>query len=68
MGTPVWSHDGIICTGESYKNVVHTYPSADRVGNGSEDAKEVDVMNCTFAVLACVQSPLICHSTSRSAS
>jgi len=20
--TPVWSHDGIICTGESYKNVV----------------------------------------------
>jgi hypothetical protein len=22
MGTPVWSYDGIICTGESYKNVV----------------------------------------------
>src|SRR5437868_7880142 len=22
MGTPDWSHDGIICTGESYKNVV----------------------------------------------
>src|SRR3981189_281141 len=22
MGTPVWSHDGIICTGEAYKNVV----------------------------------------------
>jgi hypothetical protein len=21
-GTPIWSHDGIICTGESYKNVV----------------------------------------------
>ena len=21
-GTPVWSHDGIICTGESYKRVV----------------------------------------------
>jgi len=21
-GTPVWSHDGIICTGESYKDVV----------------------------------------------
>jgi len=21
-GNPVWSHDGIICTGESYKNVV----------------------------------------------
>jgi len=22
MGTPVWSHDGIICTGETYKQVV----------------------------------------------
>ena len=22
MGTPVWSHGGIICTGETYKNVV----------------------------------------------
>ena len=22
MGTPVWSHDGILCTGESYKYVV----------------------------------------------
>jgi len=22
MGTPVWSHDGILCTGESYKVVV----------------------------------------------
>jgi hypothetical protein len=22
MGTPIWSHDGIICTGESYKAVV----------------------------------------------
>src|SRR5258706_15954725 len=22
MGTPIWSHDGIICTGESYNNVV----------------------------------------------
>jgi hypothetical protein len=21
MGTPVWSHDGNICTGESYKDV-----------------------------------------------
>lgn len=23
MGTPVWSHDGILCTGESYKSVVN---------------------------------------------
>src|SRR5262245_6501995 len=22
MGTPTWSHDGILCTGESYKSVV----------------------------------------------
>jgi hypothetical protein len=21
-GTPVWSHDGILCTGESYKSIV----------------------------------------------
>ena len=21
-GTPVWSHDGLVCTGESYKEVV----------------------------------------------
>ena len=24
MGTPIWSHDGIICTGESYKTYVKT--------------------------------------------
>jgi len=22
MGTPVWSHDGVVCTGESYNHVV----------------------------------------------
>ena len=22
MGTPIWAHDGIVCTGESYKQVV----------------------------------------------
>lgn len=22
MGTPVWSHDGIVCTGETYKQIV----------------------------------------------
>lgn len=27
MGVPVWSHDGIICTGEAYKNIVKmTFP------------------------------------------
>ena len=24
MGTPVWSHDGIVCTGETYKAAVKT--------------------------------------------
>jgi hypothetical protein len=24
MGTPVWSHDGLICTGETYKKAVKT--------------------------------------------
>ena len=22
MGTPVWSHDGLVCTGETYKSMV----------------------------------------------
>jgi len=22
MGTPVWSHDGLVCTGETYRNIV----------------------------------------------
>jgi hypothetical protein len=22
MGTPIWSHDGIVCTGETYKSIV----------------------------------------------
>jgi hypothetical protein len=22
MGTPIWSHSGIVCTGETYKNIV----------------------------------------------
>jgi hypothetical protein len=27
MGTPVWSHDGLLCTGETYKSVVKmTFP------------------------------------------
>jgi hypothetical protein len=27
MGTPIWSHDGIICTGESYKDKIKlTFP------------------------------------------
>ena len=27
MGTPVWSHGGLVCTGETYKNVVKmTFP------------------------------------------
>jgi hypothetical protein len=42
MGTPVWSHDGIVCTGESYKKVVKltfargaTLPDPARLFNSS---------------------------------
>lgn len=42
MGTPVWSHDGIVCTGESYAKVVkHTFakgaslPDPSRLFNSS---------------------------------
>src|ERR1022692_4870905 len=32
MGTPIWSHGGIVCTGETYKNVVKmTFPKGPRV-------------------------------------
>ena len=44
MGTPVWSHDGIICTGESYKSVVKltfakgaSLPDPTRLFNSSLD-------------------------------
>lgn len=38
MGTPVWSHDGIVCTGESYKQVVKlTFAS----GAALEDPKKL---------------------------
>ncbi len=42
MGTPIWSHDGIICTGESYKSAIKlTFPKGaslkdpDRLFNSS---------------------------------
>src|SRR6478672_5324005 len=42
MGTPVWSHDGIVCTGESYTKVVKltfargaTIPDPSRLFNSS---------------------------------
>jgi hypothetical protein len=35
MGTPIWSHDGIISTGESYKNVVKlTFAKGASEGSG----------------------------------
>jgi len=41
-GTPVWSHDGIVCTGEAYKKVVKltfargaTVPDPSRLFNSS---------------------------------
>ena len=46
MGTPVWSHDGILCTGESYKSVVKltfakgaSLPDPARLFNASLDGK-----------------------------
>lgn len=46
MGTPVWSHDGIVCTGESYKAVVKltfargaSLPDPARLFNASLDGK-----------------------------
>ena len=49
MGTPIWSHDGIICTGESYKNVVKltfakgaSLKDPARLFNSSLEGKEVD--------------------------
>ncbi len=45
-GTPVWSHDGIICTGESYKSVVKltfakgaSLEDPDRLFNASLEGK-----------------------------
>ena len=46
MGTPVWEHDGILCTGESYKKVVKltfakgaSLPDPSRLFNSSLDGK-----------------------------
>ncbi len=33
MGTPVWSHDGIICTGESYKKASPVWRCASQGDN-----------------------------------
>ncbi len=45
-GTPTWSHDGIICTGESYKSVVKltfakgaSLPDPSRLFNASLEGK-----------------------------
>jgi len=45
-GVPVWSHDGLICTGETYKNVVKmtfakgaSLKDPSRLFNSSLDAK-----------------------------
>jgi hypothetical protein len=46
MGTPVWSHDGIICTGEAYTKVVKLtfargagIPDPSRIFNSSLEGK-----------------------------
>ena len=38
MGTPIWSHGGIVCTEETYKNVVKmTFPKGAALKDPSED-------------------------------
>ncbi|WP_263350103.1 DUF1801 domain-containing protein [Acidicapsa acidisoli] len=38
MGTPVWSHAGIVCTGEAYKNVVKmTFAKGAELAAASKD-------------------------------
>ncbi|TXH06244.1 MAG: DUF1801 domain-containing protein [Nevskiaceae bacterium] len=46
LGTPVWSHDGILCTGETYKSVVKltfaqgaALPDPARLFNSSLDGR-----------------------------
>ena len=41
MGTPIWSHNGIICTGESYKNVVKL-TFAKRASEGSGPSLQLE--------------------------
>jgi hypothetical protein len=42
MGTPIWSHDGIICTGESYKNVVKlTFAKGSSLGGNTRRAIDI---------------------------
>ena len=62
MGTPVWSHGGVICTGESYKSVVKltfakgaSLPDPSKLFNSSLDGNvrraidihEGDTLNAT---------------------
>src|SRR5207244_11966607 len=42
MGTPIWSHDGIICTGESYKNVVKLTFAKGGVSEGSGPSLQLE--------------------------
>lgn len=50
MGTPVWSHDGIICTGESYKSIVKltfakgaSLKDPAKLFNSSLDGRAIDI-------------------------
>ena len=58
MGTPVWSHDGIICTGETYKQVVKltfargaSLPDPSRLFNASLEGgtrRAIDIREGSF--------------------
>jgi len=80
MGTPVWSHDGIICTGESYKSVVKltfakgaSLKDPARLFNSSLDGKvrraidihEAEVVDA-FAFKALVRQAIDVNSSGKS--
>jgi len=81
MGTPVWSHHGILCTGESYKQVVKlTFAKgaalADpaRLFNASLDGKvrrAIDIREGqtvdASAFIALVQAAMACNLATQAA-
>src|SRR5437899_10714735 len=51
IGTPIWSHDGIICTGESYMNVVKlTFSNGASLKDPSLLFKSSIVRNASHAI------------------
>jgi hypothetical protein len=55
-GTPIWFHGGIVCTGETYKNIVKmTFPKGAALRDGVREAREsqpwrLHILVCTAVV------------------